>query len=163
MFTLNEFKLETGIQVYKRQTNCVTDMVERKDQLFYDLARFYSRNTDKYRKLQNKFKELFKKEQSETLHALEGYISYINEDFPKAKCCFLKAISVNPDNLDNWMDLAFSLRHSGEYKVSNGILFNYHYVIYYYKYFKINGCSYSQIRKIILQIMSKRIENDSIL
>lgn len=93
-------------------------------------------------------------EQSEIIFALAGYIYYIDEDFIRAKRCFLRAISLNPDNLDNWIDLAFALRHNGEYEISNGIFFNYSYVIYYYKYLKLIGCSYHKLKDLILRIDS---------
>ena len=68
---------------------------------------------------------------------------------------FLKTISINPDNLDNWMDLAFTLRHLGESLISEGILFYFPYVIHYYKYLKLFDCDYNTLKQLILEISKK--------
>lgn len=155
MSILEEFKSITGFELSPRQTNYPSDRIERKDSLFSQLAIFYFSDRQKFKKLRQKIRDWLRKEKSETIFALAGYIYYICEDFSKGKDYFLKAISLNPDNLDNWIDLAFSLRHLGEYKISNGILFNYNYVIHYYKYLKLKGCNYSKLKKLVLEIIDR--------
>jgi len=150
-----EFKKITGFELLTRQTNYLSDRIERKDSLFSQLAILYFTYPKKFKKLQQKVRDWLRKESSETIFALAGYIYYITEDFNKARKYFLKAISLNPDNLDNWIDLAFSLRHLGEYKISNGILFNYDYLIYYYKYLKLKGCCYSKLKKLVFLIAAR--------
>ena len=84
--------------------------------------------------------------------------AFLARNYKKAKSCFLKAISLNPDNLDNWIDLAFALRHNGEYEISNGILFNYNYIIHYYKYLKLTDRNYLTLKKLVLEVV-KRTHN----
>lgn len=152
---LEEFKHITSFELITRQTNYPSDRVERKDSLFSQLAILYFSDRQRFKKLQQKVKDWLRKEKSETIFALAGYIYYITEDFNKTRQYFLKAISLNPHNLDNWMDLAFSLRHLGEFRVSNGILFNYDYVIHYYNYLSLRGSNYVKLKKLILEIIKR--------
>lgn len=153
-----EFIDITGFEFLPRIVNSWSDGIERKDALLKKLSIFYFSEPKSFKKLKQKTKKWLKQEQTETLFSLAGYLYYITEDFHKAKRYFLKAIAISPDNLDNWMDLSFALRHLGEYTVSNGILFNFDYIIYYYKFLSLNGCSYSSIKKLVLEIMM-RINN----
>lgn len=155
MAIYEEFKRITGFELLPRQTNYLSNRVERKDPLFPQLTIIYFSDPQKFKRCKQRIRLWLKKEHSETTFALAGYIYYIIEDFKKAKNYFLKTVSINPDNLDNWIDLAFSLRQLGEYRVSNGIIFNHNYAIYYYKYLKLVGCSYSKIKKLVLEIMSR--------
>lgn len=158
MAIFEEFKNITGLELLSRQTNYLSGYTERKDSLFSRLAVLYFSEQKKFKKLQQKIKVWLKKEKTETIFALTGYTYYISEDYKKAKSCFLKAISLNPDNLDNWIDLAFALRHNGEYEISNGILFNYNYIIHYYKYLKLTDRNYLTLKKLVLEVV-KRTHN----
>lgn len=148
-----EFKNITGFDLLSRRINQLSEGIERKDSLFPQLAILYFSNRKRFKKLRQKIRNWLRKEQSETIFALAGYIYYINEDFKKARGYFLKTISLNPDNLDNWLDLAFVLRHIGDTKISEGILFHFDYVIYYYKYLKLFNCDYKTLRNLILKIV----------
>ena len=148
-----DFKSICNFSILPRKTNLMENLVERKDGLFSRLALLYSSNPESFNKLRAKIRSWLKEEQSEAIFALAGYIYYICEDFKKAKEYFLKAVSLNPDNLDNWMDLAFALRHNGEYELSRGILFNYDHIIYYYKYLGLKGCKYSKLKNLVLEII----------
>jgi tetratricopeptide (TPR) repeat protein len=150
-----EFKRITGFELLARQTNCLSDKIERKDWFFNQLAILYFSSPKRFSKLKRKINGWLKREQSETIFVLTGYIYYINEDFKKAKECFLKTITLNSDNLDNWIDLAFTLRHNGEYKISNAILFYYYHLIYYYKYLGLKGCNYAKLKKLTLEIIKR--------
>lgn len=147
-----EFKSITGFSIFDRQTNYISDGIERKDPLFNQLTLLYLNSPQAFIKLKKRIRHWLEKEKSETTFSLAGYICYVSEDFKKAKQYFFKTVSLNPDNLDNWIDLAFSLRHSGEYEISNDILFNYDYVMYYYKYLNLTGCSYPKLKKMVLEI-----------
>lgn len=150
-----EFKNICNFSIFQRQTNFTADRIERKDSIFPLLAALYFSSPESFNKLRIKIKDWLKDDQSETILALAGYIYYLYEDFKKAKEYFLEAISLNPDNLDNWIDLAFALRHNGEYELSRGVLFNYDYVIYYYKYLNLKGCKYIKLKKLILEIIKR--------
>ncbi|MCX5696211.1 MAG: tetratricopeptide repeat protein [Candidatus Omnitrophica bacterium] len=150
-----EFDIICGFRIFPRKTNNVSGYAEREDSLFPQLAVLYYSCPSKFNQLKGKINDWLKAQEDETILALAGYVYYISEDFKKAKEYFLKAIALNPDNLDNWMDLAFVLRHNGEYRISRGILFNYSYVMYYYKYLKLAGGTYSEFKKMVSEV-SKR-------
>lgn len=147
-----EFKAITGFDLLPRKTNYFFGRIQREDCVFSGLAVLYFSEPEKFRKLQNSIRRWLQKDNSETMLALAGYIYYIVGEFKKAQACFLTAISRNPDNLDNWLDLAFVLRHTGDHRTSSGILFNYDYIIYYYKYLKLQACSYRDIKKLVKEI-----------
>ncbi len=90
--------------------------------------------------------------------ALAGYLCYIKEDFKKAKMYFLKCVNLNPQNLDNWIDLAFIFRHLGDDKLANGILFNYDHIIHYYHFFKMSDRKFSELKNLIYKIYQKSLK-----
>jgi len=150
-----EFKKIAGFDLKLRRTNLLIDQIERRDNLFEDLSRLYFDNPLKVKKLEKSLKRwlsLNLSEELETLFSLAGYVFYLEENFKKAKKFFLKAISSNSDNYDNWRDLAFSLRHLGENDIAYGIFFNFDYIVYYYKYLELEGISYQELKKLILKI-----------
>ena len=116
----------------KRVCNHYLKNESRKDSFFSDLAFLYVTNRAFFRKLEKKINNWTKKYPSETSYALMGYVCYIYGNFVAAKRLFLITIRLKPENLDNWIDLAFTLRHLGETKMSNCILFHHDYVIYYF-------------------------------
>jgi tetratricopeptide (TPR) repeat protein len=155
MTVQHAFKRITGWDLTLRSTNNLSENIERKDLLFSNLAILCFSNPAQFRVLRKESKPWRDQTNSETVMALLGAISYIAEDYPQAKKYFLKAIALNPDNLDNWTDLAFALRHLGKTKISDCILFHFDYVIYYYKFFKLQRAPYTALRKLILKILKK--------
>ncbi len=166
-FIQKQFQKITGFELKKRQTNYFSEKIFKKDQLFEDLARLYFERPKRFNQLLIKVLPLInqKSNSNETLLALVGYLYYIQEDFKKAKISFLRCINLNPQNLDNWIDLAFILRHLGNDKLANGILFNYDYVVHYYHFLKLSGCSFLVLKNLISEIYQKSLErfnqNDS--
>lgn len=155
------FKEITGFELKERQTNLLSEKVFRKDDLFETLPRLYFEKPKKFKELSKKLLPLILNKRNlsnETLLALAGYIYYIEEDFKKAKNCFLKCINLNPQNLDNLIDLAFTLRHLGDYKLANGILFNYDYIIYYYDFLKLSNVNFTILKDLILLISEKSLK-----
>lgn len=69
--------------------------------------------------------ELKEDKKNELFWALIGHIYYLEEEFTKSIKCFLKTISINSRNIDNWIDLGFSYRANGEFKKSDYIFWNY--------------------------------------
>jgi len=155
-----QFKKIAGFELKKRQTNYLSEKIIKKDQLFEDLARLYFERPKKFNQLLTGLLPLInqKNNSNETLLALVGYLYYIQEDFQKAKMCFLKCINLNSQNLDNWIDLAFTLRHLGNDKLANGILFNYDYLIHYCHFLKLSGCSFLKLKNLISKIFQKSLE-----
>jgi tetratricopeptide (TPR) repeat protein len=155
-----KFQKIAGFKLRRRQTNYLSERIIRKDWLFERLARLYFEEPKKFNQIVKKILPLInlKNDSDETLLALAGYLYYIQEDFKKAKIAFLKCIKLNPQNLDNWIDLAFTLRHLGEYKLANGILFNFDYLINYYHILRLSDCSFSELKRIISLVYQKSIE-----
>lgn len=153
-----EFKKISGFDLELRRTNFLVDETERKDNLFEDLSRLYFDSPSKVKLLEKRLKQwlfLDSDREQETLFSLAGYVFYSQEKFKKAKEFFLKTIKLNPDNYDNWRDLAFALRHIGEDDVAYGIFFNFDYVIHYYKHFNLQKLGYQEIKELILKIDEK--------
>lgn len=148
-----EFNNIAGFDLPKRQVNYLFDRIERKDPVFSGLARLYCFSPRRFNKLKFKIRSWIKKMPGEETFALAGYIYYISNNFKKAKHCFLRTIALSPDNLDNWIDLAFCLRHNGEDVISNGILFNYQQVSYYYKYLGLAGRGYASLKRLVLEVV----------
>jgi len=150
-----EFKKITEIDLDQRQTNFLIDKIERRDNLFEDLSRLYFDDQSKVKKLKRCLKKWLKLAEEETIFSLAGYIFYLEEDFEKAKYYFLKAISLNSDNYDNWRDLAFTLRHSKEDNVAYGIFFNFDYIIHYFKQLGLAKLGYKELEELVLEIDKK--------
>lgn len=152
MDIFQEFRGITGFDLSYRRANLLSDKIERKDPFFSLLTILYFSDRIRFNKLKQRINYWLRKEESETLFALAGYIYYIAEDFNKAKKFFLKTIQLNPNNLDNWFDLAFTLRHLGDCEVSHGILFNFDYAIHYYNYLGLKGSGYPRLKRLIIEI-----------
>lgn len=136
------------------RTNRYEDYIERKDCLFWLVTKLFYENPLEFKSLRKKIfleKQLYVNESG---YSLTGYIRYINSEYQSARDCFIKSIALNPDNLDNWFDLAFSLRHLGEYENSEVILFHYDLVQCYYKRM-IPSISKWNCFKKLLSIISK--------
>jgi len=81
-----------------------------------------------------KIKQWLKKEKTEFIYSLAGYIWYLKDNYIKAEKYFLKALCQCPYNLDNWLNLAFSLYHQGDRKhsLAKKILFRFDYCVNYF-------------------------------
>ena len=121
-------------------TNKLEDLCIKKNDIFDCLAEKVFDNPRLLDLLTIKLKHWLRKEKSEFIYALAGYINYLKDDFHKAEVYFLKAININPENLDNWFPLAFSLYHQEDKKHNLGkqILFNFDYCVKFFKNKKIN-------------------------
>jgi len=122
-----------------RKTNYLSDGIRRKDVIFPGLAVETFDNPRLLKTLTEKIEKWTKITQDEAICAIAGYIYFLKEDFRKAKNFFKKAIEKNPDNLDNWLDLAFTLYHLGakEEKLAKAIIFNFDVFISIYSKTKL--------------------------
>jgi tetratricopeptide (TPR) repeat protein len=152
---IKEFFRITGI-FPRHRTNYVHDRRIRQDEVFPQLA-------DKafdYPKLLDilvkKAKEWLLEDKSELTCCLAGYIYYLKQDFKQAEACFLKAIEKNPYNLDNWLDLGFSLYHQDKAKqqLAQDIFFNFDIFIELY-----NKSHYQRCDLRIIRGLKRIIEN----
>lgn len=117
--------------------------------IFNSLAEKVFDNPDLLKLLTIKIKKWLRLEKNEFTYSLAGYIYYFKEEFCKAERYFIKAINLNPLNLYNWFNLAFSLYHQGEKKHIFGkkILFNFDYFIKFFKDKKVNTKNLKEIFK----------------
>ena len=124
------FKL-TGIAL-SHKTNRLKDRCIRKDRIFEPLAKKIFDNPRLLKLLLYQAEKWDKGENEEPVNALLGYLYYCAEDFEKAQTYFLKTTSENPKNLDNWLDLSFSLYHQGINKQNLAIklFFNFDRCVY---------------------------------
>jgi tetratricopeptide (TPR) repeat protein len=106
-----------------RPCNYIDWPIERSDRYFSYLTQLYFFNHKAFAQLSKKCTPLLKKPSNELGWALRGYFSYLKEDYKDAADAFLEAIALAPENLDNWLDYAFALRHLGDEKASLKILF----------------------------------------
>ncbi len=136
----------------KHPINTLTDNVVRKDNYFHVISLLYFSNKKKFMEQSSKVSQDVKNNKTELTYATEGYCCYLKEDFKKASKFFLKTIELNPDNLDNWIDLGFSLRHQGETKMSYAILFHFDHVIKYYKTLEPKVKNFTDLKKMLLLI-----------
>jgi len=110
-------------QGFCRPCNYVDGPVERMDKYFTYLTQLFFFNQKDFRKLLKELSVLLRKPSTELGWALRGYFSYLKKDYKDAASSFLEAIVLAPENLDNWLDYAFALRHLGFYEASLKIIF----------------------------------------
>ncbi|HAJ56656.1 MAG TPA: hypothetical protein DCL35_02675 [Candidatus Omnitrophica bacterium] len=143
-----------NLTTHKRTINRIEEGVTRKDPLFDEIARYYFFDKKKFTAVHKSIQAWLKKHKTEEAHALAGYASYLDGDFKGSTRFFLKTVAANPDNLDNWMDLAFSLRHQGEIAMSYTILFHFDLAIHYYKRLRLRTGDLKQFKKMLSLILS---------
>lgn len=142
------------LTTHRRASNRIEEGVTRKDPLFDEIARCYFSDRKKFAAIRRSVSVWLKKNKTEEALALAGYVSYLDGDFRNSTRFFLKTVASNPDNLDNWMDLAFSLRHQGEIKMSYAILFHFDLVMHYYKRLELRPGDPKQFKKMLFLILS---------
>jgi len=149
---LKEFQKITGFELKPRQTNYLSEKTMRKDYLFEKLSRFYLEKPTKFKELTKKVLPLINKIPfpDESLLALAGYLCYIKEDFKKAQKYFLKCLNLNPRNLDTWLDLAFTLRHLGQIKLANKIIFYFDQIVPFFSLSNHPNITLTKIKKLHL-------------
>lgn len=153
-----EFRRLTLLFLPEREVNKLDDKVYRKDRVFHYLANQIFDHPRLLIVLKKKIKIWLKLNNSETLHALAGYIYYLDNNFLKAENYFYKCVEKTPKNLDNWVDLVFSLYHQGEKKnrVAKNILFNLDLFIKKFKISDYKKCSPITLEKIYKDLKSAR-------
>lgn len=127
------FKLAKIVPIHS--TNRLSDSFIRKDKIFDLLARKTFDNPHLLKLLLREAKEWGRQARDETSCALLGYIYYCAQNFRMAEKYFLKTVALNPRNLDNWFDLAFSLYHQGlqKHELAKKILFNFNICVSHFK------------------------------
>jgi|GEM_PF-973372 len=134
--------------------NALDDYTKRKDICLDFLTRLYYNDARQFAFLKQGVPALLKKSRhAEWALACAGYVAYLQEEYGAASRWFLRCVEANPANLDNWMDLAFALRHTGEAATSNGILFYFDYVIHYARTFGLAGRGLPSLKALVAKIV----------
>lgn len=152
-----QFKKALKLDYLKRELNKIEDKWLRKDLLFHFLARLYLDNKKEFKRLGILCCKYLKnkKNPDELDFAVAAYFAYIKEDFKSSKKFLIKAINLSPENLDNWLDLGFVLRHLGKEELSNGFFFNYDLIIHYWHRLNFKNVDFNLIKKLILEVKRK--------
>jgi len=125
-----DFYRLTGVAPLHRM-NKISDNCLGKNVVFNNLAERVFDSPSLVEFLEKKVKQWLKIDRSEFTYMLAGYVYYFKEEFEISDKFFIKAINLNPENLDNWFCLAFSLYHQEEpeHNLAKNILFNFDYCI----------------------------------
>jgi len=147
----------TLLTLPQRETNKLKDRLQRKDSVFPFLANRVFDHPKLLTILKEKIKYWLKLDNSETVLALAGYIYYLDDNFVKAENYFYKCLKINPENLDNWVDLIFSLYHQGvrKNKIAKAILFDIDLFMKRLMIRNHKNCSFGVLEKI-----SKDLKNE---
>lgn len=145
-----EFKKLTLLSLPERETNKLEDKIQRKDSVFPFLTDTIFDHPRLLIVLKKKIKYWLTQDNSETVLALAGYIYYLDDAFIKTEGYFCKCVEKNPKNIDNWVDLAFSLYHQGDKKnrMAKAILFNFDLFIGSFKTSKDRKCNLTILERI---------------
>jgi tetratricopeptide (TPR) repeat protein len=154
-----EFFVLTRILLQKRVTNRIDANTLPNNFTFSLLAEKIFDYPNILRFLKKKIKNWLSIDKSENTFLLAGYIYYLDNDFDRARKYFLKAVESNPENLDNWLDLAFCLYHCPEKinELAKDILFNFDLFIQFFKKFKYNKCTLKALKEIQKKIIDKKL------
>jgi len=153
-----EFKRLTLLFLPKRQTNQLEDKVQRKDSVFPFLADIVFDHPRLLTVLKKKIKYWLKLNKSETIFALAGYIHYLDNNFIKSENYFCKCVEQNPKNIDNWVDLIFSLYHQGDKKnrIAKAILFNFDLFVKRFRRIKNGKCNLTILERIYKELKKEK-------
>ncbi len=150
-----DYHMITGLTLNQRMTNCLEDRVHRKDCEFSSLAFFFYDHRDRIPLMKIKLTYHMAQQETELVYALMAYVHYIGEEFSEALPLFLRCITKNPENLDNWLDCAFCLHHL-ENEYACHILYNYDEFIRLYKEMQFSRCDLSVLHKIYARILGEK-------
>lgn len=151
-----EFTALTGLRLPAREANRLGDRVTRKDTLFNRLARFAFDHPERVEALVEWTRARARKFDCPQLWELHGYASYLAEDWREAAHAFMRSLELDPENLDTWLDLAFSLIHLGV-SLGTEILFDHDQFIRLYREERPPRCDL-----FTLQRLARRIQEEGI-
>jgi len=152
-----EFCEITGFLPGPRLTNRLEAKELRMDRLFQELANLVFDSPEVLIALKSHIDRWLKKECSERTQALAGYIAYLDEDYEKAASAFMKAVTMNPDNLDSWLDLAFSFYHLSD-PLGYAIIFNHDVFINLYREKGVEQCSRESLERLQAEMIAQGLE-----
>jgi hypothetical protein len=112
-----------GSNLDTRRTNLPVNRHAREDDAFHPLSERAFNNPTFLEKVTRMSAQWLARCPCETTRAVAAYVAYLREDYARAATLMLSCITENPENLDNWVDLAFALNHQA-HPLGRHILFN---------------------------------------
>jgi tetratricopeptide (TPR) repeat protein len=108
-----ELSRRTGLRVPARRSHRLADRVTRQDGLFSALADWAMDHPHRLEGVRLWARQQAAQSAEPGIWEVYGYLSYLAEDWSQAAQAFLRSLEADPENLDAWTDLAFSLIHLG--------------------------------------------------
>lgn len=129
---INELENFLGFSTNRLEINLQSRWAQNEIFSYDLLQRFYSKDDElktAIKKTTNVLTILVKSNNSNNKQisnyfSLLGNMYYILGDFSKSIGCFIKSLSYNKNDLTNWVELMFSLRSNGNFKVFEDLMFN---------------------------------------
>lgn len=112
-----------GTSLTERRPNRLESRVERQDTVFFVLAERAFDDRPFVERLERLSQQWLRRCPCATTRAIAAYAAYLRGDFSRAAALLQACISDAPDDLDTWIDLAFTLNHLGD-PLGRHILFN---------------------------------------
>lgn len=151
----SDYQQITGMILNSRMTNRIEEGVHRRDSEFSNMAGFFFDHHAKIPLMKIKLAWHMTRHENEQTCALMAYMHYICEEFSEALPLFFRCITLNPENLDNWLDCAFCLHHL-ENEYAYHIIYNYDEFIRKYREIRCSVCDLSALRKIYRAIVGEK-------
>ena len=106
-----------------RRPNLLAERCARQDRTFPALATWCFDHPDRLEPLRSWAADEARDRPGPRTWELLGYLEYLCGQWSAAARAFMRSLEVEPENLDAWVDLAFSLKHAG-LPLGDAILFD---------------------------------------
>lgn len=136
-----------GTPLGERRANRLEARVERHDNLFFVLAERAFIDPPFIERLERLSQQWLRRCPCATTRAIAAYAAYLRSDFSRAAVMFQACISDAPDDLDTWIDLAFTLNHLGD-PLGRHILFNHDEYVRRYALQAEGRCTLHRLRAL---------------
>ncbi len=108
-----EFQAQTGWLLPPRVANPLEEGAARLDTLFQTLASWAFDHPQALEPLCARARQWVERWPEPRTWELSGYLEYLAGDWAAAARAFMASLDQEPENLDAWVDLGFSLKHLG--------------------------------------------------
>lgn len=110
---VEEFREQTGWSLPERRPNRLEDGQPRLDTTFQMLSGWCFDRPESLEPLRAWARDGARRLPRPRTFELLGYLEYLACDWTAAARAFMRSLEDEPENLDAWVDLAFSLKHAG--------------------------------------------------
>jgi len=108
-----EFHAIAGWLLPPRVANRLEEGLARRDTSFQRLSLWAFDHPEALPELRRRAGEWVRRWPEPRTWELSGYLEYLARDWTGAARAFMASLEREPENLDAWVDLAFSLKHAG--------------------------------------------------